>query len=198
MGRRRARTPYVLQPRPRRVPLTADEIDTVLRAADDLIGLGGRNLLTKVLRGSKDKRLLAHGLDASPCYGIWRGRSSEDVLATIDRVIVAGFLTVVHSGRLPVLAYTDEGWDRECSQRIEEFLAEWDRWIDAGVVPASMEYLKDRDRPMILELLERVRATHDARYIPLLERWAAIDYKKVRTRIHDVIQDLHQAKTPRI
>ncbi len=146
MGRNNDRQTYHLQPRPHNIPLTVKEIDTILRAADELVGRGGRHLLTKILKGSKDKRVLQHDLDKNPCYGVWHDLPSQDVLAAIDRAIVDRFLSVVYSGQLPVLIYTDFGWERERRLRIEEFLEEWTDWVTNGVTPASMEYLKDRDR----------------------------------------------------
>jgi hypothetical protein len=35
--------------------LQPDEISAILRAADELIGKGGRTLLSKILKGSKEK-----------------------------------------------------------------------------------------------------------------------------------------------
>lgn len=49
---------------------TAD-IHAILRAADALIDAGGRSLLTKILRGSRSKDVLTHGLDQNPAYGFY-------------------------------------------------------------------------------------------------------------------------------
>ncbi|MGV8150026.1 MAG: hypothetical protein ACLKAN_13595 [Alkaliphilus sp.] len=50
--------------------------------------------------------------------------------------------------------------------------------------------LKDRNREMIFLLLNKIQATGDKRFIPLLEAWAEIDYKKARKRIGKVIATL--------
>jgi hypothetical protein len=47
---------------------------------------------------------------------------------------------------------------------------------------------------MILMLLDKVRATGDAKYIPLLRDWEKIDYKKVRQQIKQVIISLEATK----
>ena len=39
------------------------DLHAVLRGADDLIGQGGRTLLKRLLRGSKNKDILARGLE---------------------------------------------------------------------------------------------------------------------------------------
>ncbi len=170
--------------------LSLKEILVVLRGADDLIGMGGRSLLSKILKGSRDKRVLEHGMDSNPVYGYWRNWSLADVTSAIDQCIDHDFLGIIYSGRLPVLVFTQQGWDLERRQRIEEFLCEWDKWIANNITPASMEYLKDRDRGMILEFLERIYATKDPRYIPFLKKWAEVDYKKVRAVINQVIKAL--------
>ena len=40
---------------------------------------------------------------------------------------------------------------------------------------------------LIWLVLDKVEATHDARYIPLLDAWAEVDYRKVRERIQQVV-----------
>jgi hypothetical protein len=54
-----------------------------LRAADDLIGAGGRSLLTKILRGSRANDVLSRGLDQNPAYGIYQDLAEEEVLGRI-------------------------------------------------------------------------------------------------------------------
>ena len=45
------------------------EIAAILRAADTMIAVGGRTQLSKVLKGSREKTILEHGLDRCPAYG---------------------------------------------------------------------------------------------------------------------------------
>ncbi len=52
--------------------LTSEEIKAILRTADELIAAGGRSILAKILKGSKDKKILKHGLDQCPVYGFYR------------------------------------------------------------------------------------------------------------------------------
>lgn len=56
----------------------------------------------------------------------------------------------------------------------------------------SMNYLKDKNRDLISMLLDKVEATDDTKYLPILESWKLIDYKKVRERIWEVINHLKQ------
>ena len=43
---------------------------------------------------------------------------------------------------------------------------------------------------MILLLLEKIEATGDRRFIPLLHAWAFIEYKEMRKAIHEAINSL--------
>lgn len=56
----------------------------------------------------------------------------------------------------------------------------------------NMNYLKDKNRELILILLDKVEATDDTKYLSILESWELIDYKKVRERIREVINHLKQ------
>ena len=75
------------------------------------------------------------------------------------------------------------GGEIERETYAEELLQGFDDLLVAGAEPYDMSYLKDRARDMILLLLDKVEATGDRKYIPLLEAWAEFDYKKVRRRI---------------
>jgi len=50
--------------------LPVEDIRAIIRGADEMIMSGGRNLLVKVLKGSKAKKVLELQLDQSPVYGI--------------------------------------------------------------------------------------------------------------------------------
>jgi len=173
--------------------LPAADLHAVLRGADDLIARGGRTLLKRILRGSKNKDVLARGLDSSSVYGYFKNLSDEDALARIDWAILNGYLCIEHLNRLPVLVYTQKGWEIERENYADELLAGFDNLIQEGP-PFDMEHLKDRDRQMILRLLDKIETTGDARYVPLLAAWKKIDYKKVQIRIREVIRRLEEER----
>lgn len=169
--------------------LPEKDLKAVLRGADDLVARGGRTLLVRVLRGSASKEVLDRSLDQSPVYGYFRDLSNEDTLARIDWAILNGYLRIEHIDRLPLLVYTDKGWEIERAQYAEELLDGIETSLTDGP-PYRMAHLKDRDRQMILLLLDKIAATGDARFIPALEAWKKVDYKKVQHRIRQVIQKL--------
>ena len=150
---------------------------------------GGRTLLAKILKGSGDKRLLELGLDASPVYGVYQDMPLKEVQARIDWVILQGYLAIEYDHRLPLLVYTPRGWEIEKETFASELLAGFDQLLEQPG-EYDMTYLKDRNRGMIFLLLDKPAATQDPKYIPLLEAWAKIDYRKVRSRIRQVITAL--------
>lgn len=170
--------------------LSYEEIAAILRGADSLIGSGGRNLLSKLLKGSKDKKVLEHGLDKNPSYGFYSDVSLENILAKIDWVIKNRYLEIEYDYRLPLLVYSDKGWEIERDTYSTELLEGFDKMIESGTQNFDMNYLKDRNRSMILLLLDKVQATNDLKYIPLLLAWKEIDYRKIREKIDSVIANI--------
>lgn len=78
MSRRVQRVKYHLDPKNVR-NLPSVEIKAILRGADDLIAHGGRNLLAKVMKGSRSKEVLDLQLNLSPVYGYYRGLSANNL-----------------------------------------------------------------------------------------------------------------------
>ncbi len=166
------------------------EVETILRGADELIASGGRSLLVKVLRGSREKKVLELNLDDSPVYGTFRDLPEDVVLAKIDWLISHGFLRYEYDGRLPLLVYTEKGWTIERVTYAKELFAALQRTVESRLGGYDTSYLKAKNREVIFLLLDMVKETGDERFIPLLETWERVDYKKVRQRIHGVISAL--------
>jgi hypothetical protein len=186
--RRRERVPYHLDSGGVR-PLPREELVAILRGADMMIRRGGRTQLSKVLKGSREATILEHGLDRCPSYGFYRQLSLEEILRRIDWVIERRFLQIEYEGRLPVLVFTAEGWAIEVETMAEELLRGMDARLEAGP-PYDLSDLKDRNRELILLLLDKVEQSGRRELIPLLEAWAAIDYAKVRARLARTIRAL--------
>lgn len=177
-----------------RTTLPDDEIRLILRAADDIIARGGRTLLAKILKGSRDKRLLALGLDRNPSYGCFSSLTLDDIMVKVDWMIRHGYLEIEYFGRLPLIVFSERGWIIERDQRSDELLREWDEWLAHDTPVVSMEYLKDRNREMITLFLQKIKQTGNPKYIPLLRKWEQIDYKKVRAMIREVIRHLQSQR----
>jgi hypothetical protein len=176
--------------------LASEEIRAILRGADDLIMRGGRTLLAKILKGSRSKDVLQLGLDRNPVYGFFRELREEKVLARIDWAILHGYLAVEYDHRLPLLVYTERGWAIEKETYADELLRGLDERLAQGPLPLDMSHLKDKNGSMIWRLLEKIEESGDRKYIPALEAWEPIDYKKVRQRIRQVMHRLNASVLP--
>lgn len=174
-------------------PLPDPELRAILRAADDIIAEGGRTLLSKILKGSKERKLLELGLDRNPSYGYYKDLTLEQIMDKVDHMIRTGFLETELNGKLPTIIFTPRGWAIERERRAEEFVQEWDRWLENNVTPLNMEYLKERNRGMIFLFLYKILCSRDKKYVPFLTLWERIDFKKVQAEIRNVIQALKQS-----
>ncbi|WP_334077606.1 RQC-minor-1 family DNA-binding protein [Paenibacillus sanfengchensis] len=179
--------------KPRILPLPDPELRIILRAADDIIAEGGRTLLSKILKGSKERKLLELGLDRNPSFGYYKDLTLQQIMDKVDHMIRTGFLKTETNGKYPTVVFTPYGWAIEKERRAQEFLEEWDRWLENNVAPLNMEYLKDRNRGMIFLFLYKILCSRNRKYIPFLTLWEHIEYKKVQAEIRNVILALKQS-----
>jgi len=169
--------------------LEFSEIKAILRAADELIDTGGRTMLSKILKGSKDKKLLEHALDQCHVYGFYGHLTLTEISHRIDFVIENGYLEIEYSARLPVMVYTEKGWEIERETYAEELLQKLSDLLNGNDF-SFVEELKDRNRGMILLLISKISKTNNTEFIPLLRAWQEIEYKKVRNALQKVINEL--------
>jgi superfamily II DNA helicase RecQ len=188
MSRKKQRVRYVLDSRDI-CHLSDEEIKAILRAADELISTGGRSMLAKILKGSKDKKVLEHGLDQCPVYSYYRDFTLQEITNRIDWMIKKGYLEIEYRDRLPVLVFSEIGWEIERETYAEELLQKLTKLLE-GKDYSFVQELKDRNRGMILLLIGKIKLTGNARFIPLLKAWKEIEYKKVQTEIQRVIDYL--------
>jgi hypothetical protein len=173
--------------------LQPEELKAILRGADELIGSGGRSLLVKILKGSHAQDVLKLHLDQCPVYGTFNSLSVDEILARVDRAILGGYLKIIYDYRLPVLVFTDAGWMIEKESFANELLAGFDELLTTRQPPYDMSYLKDRNRLLIWCLLDKIEASGNPKYLPLLEAWEQVDYKKVRLRIEEIVRRIKAA-----
>jgi len=192
MSRKIQRVRYELDPKNIK-KLSPEELQAILRGADELIGSGGRSLLVKILKGSHAQEVLKLHFDQCPVYGYFQHLSADEVLARIDRAILDGYLKVVYDYRLPVLVFTDAGWEIEKETFANELLAGFDKLLTTSQPPYDLSYLKERNRSLIWHLLDKIKASANPKYLPLLEAWEQIDYKKVKQRIQQIMRKIKEA-----
>lgn len=171
-----------------------DEIKAILRAADDIISSGGRALLGKILKGSRDKTILEHELDKSPMYGYYKNLTLEQIGYRVDWMIKNKYFRIEYDGRLPLLVYSFTGWEIEKQTYIDELFEQFYQDVKdhtATVVPR----LKDTHRDIAIGIIEKIALTKDKNLIPLLEYWRSGEVKKIRALITEAIHEIRTAKT---
>lgn len=171
--------------------LQPEEIRAILRAADELIATAGRSMLVKILKGSKDKKVLEYKLDQCPAYGYYHNLTMEEIGKRVDFMIVKKYLRIEYGGRLPMLVFTDKGWEIERETYTKEWYDRFKAAVESKVLHLDMfEELKIVNRQVVFGLLDKIKESGDRRYIPLLEVWRKGEVRKVREKIGRVIARL--------
>jgi hypothetical protein len=102
------------------------------------------------------------------------------------------YLDIEYDYRLPLLVYTPRGWEIERQTYAAEMHARIDEFLATGDTIPDLAWLNDRNREIVMLLLERIEGTGDHKYIPALENWSRNTFKKVKSRIRRVIATLQK------
>jgi len=167
--------------------LPKEEIRTILRGADDLIMSGGRTLLARILKGSREKKILELELDRSPAYGSFHDLTIEDITARIDWLIVNDYLGIEYDNRLPLLIYRPRGWAIERETYANELMEYINMWLASSATTLDTGWLNNKNREVLFLLLDRIEASQNPKYLPVLKVWASDTSRKLAQRIHSVI-----------
>ena len=156
--------------------LSAEEIAAILRAADELIDSGGRTMLVKILKGSRDKKLLELGLDQCPAYGFYNKMTMTEIGFRVDWMIRNEYLKIEYNYRLPVLVFSKTGWEIEKRTYAQEL---YDQLCKAA---------GDNDEQFIVKLKE-----HTNRQVI----WIILDLIKGYGSFHSEVEGSRGQKNPR-
>lgn len=173
--------------------LSEDEIVAILRAADELINTGGRSMLAKVLKGSKDKKVLEYNLNKCPVYGFYSQLTIAEITNRIDFMIIKGYLRIEYNRTLPMLVFSDKGWEIEKQTYTQEWFDRLTDMIRNKEVDLQIfQELLKVNRQVVFDVLELIRSTKNMEYCPVLLLWKQVEVRKVRERIQNVISSLEQ------
>lgn len=189
MTKKIRRVPYTLKPC--KEALSQDKIRIIIRGAEDVVYHGGRSLLAKILKGSKDKKVIELNLDKNLSYGFFKNDSIEIITSKIDWMIDKRYLDIEYDYRLPFLAYKDSGLKIAKDLISDEYFKKIKEAITNNDFQVALSF-KDKNRDMVFILLEKICKNGDNRFIPFLEFWKKNDYKNVQAGINNVITDLNK------
>lgn len=186
---RKEKVRYTLSDLSGMAPLPEREIRVILRAADEIIAAAGRTMLAKILKGSKDAKLLEVGLDKCPSYGEYHALTMEEITKRIDWMIVHDYLDIEYQGRLPMIVFSYRGWEKYKPQYADELL-DLILTVNEETVSALVERLKKTNREVVIQILEKIVEQKYVGSEGFLRIWGMTEVKKVRAMINVAIEKL--------
>lgn len=179
----------------RRVPVVLDageikdlpqeDIRMILRGADELISTGGRSMLAKILKGSKDKTIFKYKLNECPAYGYYQDMKLDDISKCIDWMIKEDYLRIEYDYRLPLLVFSEKGWQIEKETFAQELYQRMCLDVEEKKARVIFE-MKEVNRQVVMCVLDKIEKDETKEFLPYLEAWKMLEVKKVAARIAEV------------
>lgn len=179
----------------RRVPVSLDageikdlpqeDIRMILRGADELISTGGRSMLAKILKGSKDKKIFEYKLNECPAYGYYQDMKLDDISKCIDWMIKEDYLRIEYDYRLPLLVFSEKGWQIEKETFAQELYQRMCLDVEEKKARVLFE-MKEVNRQVVMCVLDKIEKEGTEEFLPYLEAWKMLEVKKVAARIAEV------------
>lgn len=179
----------------RRVPVVLDageikdlpqeDIRMILRGADALISTGGRSMLAKILKGSKDKTIFEYKLNECPAYGYYQDMKLDDISKCIDWMIKEDYLRIEYDYRLPLLVFSEKGWQIEKETFAQELYQRMCLDVEEKKARVIFE-MKEVNRQVVMCVLDKIEKDGTKEFLPYLEAWKMLEVKKVAARIAEV------------
>lgn len=179
----------------RRVPVSLDageikdlpqeDIRMILRGADELISTGGRSMLAKILKGSKDKKIFEYKLNECPAYGYYQDMKLDDISKCIDWMIKKDYLRIEYDYRLPLLVFSEKGWQIEKETFAQEIYQRMCLDVKENKARVIFE-MKEVNRQVVMRVLDKIEKDGTEEFLPYLEAGKMLEVKKVAARIAEV------------
>ena len=165
--------------------LPQEDIRMILRGADELISTGGRSMLAKILKGSKDKRIFEYKLNECPAYGYYQDMKLDDISKCIDWMIKKDYLRIEYDYRLPLLVFSEKGWQIEKETFAQELYRRMCLDVEEKKARVIFE-MKEVNRQVVMCVLDKIEKEGTDEFLPYLEAWKMLEVKKVAARISEV------------
>lgn len=165
--------------------LPQEDIRMILRGADELISTGGRSMLAKILKGSKDKKIFEYKLNECPAYGYYQDMKLDDISKCIDWMIKKDYLRFEYDYRLPLLVFSEKGWQIEKETFAQELYRRMSLDVEEKKARVIFE-MKEVNRQVVMCVLDKIEKERTEEFLPYLEAWKMLEVKKVAARISEV------------
>ena len=165
--------------------LPQEDIRMILRGADELISTGGRSMLAKILKGSKDKKIFEYKLNECPAYGYYQDMKLDDISKCIDWMIKKDYLRIEYDYRLPLLVFSEKGWQIEKETFAQELYRRMCLDVKENKARVIFE-MKEVNRQVVMCVLDKIEKDGTKEFLSYLEAWKMLEVKKVAARIIEV------------
>lgn len=165
--------------------LPQEDIRMILRGADELISTGGRSMLAKIIKGSKDKKIFEYKLNECPAYGYYQDMKLDDISKCIDWMIKKDYLRIEYDYRLPLLVFSEKGWQLEKETFAQELYQRMCLDVEEKKARVIFE-MKEVNRQVVMCVLDKIEKEGTEEFLPYLEAWKMLEVKKVAARISEV------------
>ena len=165
--------------------LPQEDIRMILRGADELISTGGRSMLAKILKGSKDKKIFEYKLNECPAYGYYQDMKLDDISKCIDWMIKKDYLRIEYDYRLPLLVFSEKAWQLEKETFAQELYRRMCLDVEEKKDRVIFE-MKEVNRQVVMCVLDKIEKEGTEEFLPYLEAWKMLEGKKVAARIAEV------------
>ena len=165
--------------------LPQEDIQMILRGADELISTGGRSMLAKMLKGSKDKKIFEYKLNECTAYGYYQDMKLDDISKCIDWMIKEDYLRIEYDYRLPLLVFSEKGWQIEKETFAQELYQRMCLDVEEKKARVIFE-MKEVNRQVVMCVLDKIEKDGTKEFLPYLEAWKMLEVKKVAARIIEV------------
>lgn len=169
--------------------LPQEDIQMILRGADELISTGGRSMLAKILKGSKDKKIFEYKLNECPAYGYYQDMKLDDISKCIDWMIKKDYLRIEYDYRLPLLVFSEKGWQIEKETFAQELYRRM--CLDVKEKKARVIFeMKEVNRQVVMCVIDKIEKDGTKEFLSYLEAWKMLEVKKVAARIIEVENEI--------
>lgn len=164
------------------VDVSPEELAAILHGADSVVHRGGRSQLAKLLKGSRDKRILELGLDSDGSYGALSHLMLDEISHRVDWAIEKGYLGYYYEWRQPLLMFTERGWELEKPVVVEGFYKQFCCDVEDGEMRMA-ERMADIKNDVQLDVIDLIAQRCDERCLEHLETWSNKTTKRIRKKI---------------
>lgn len=109
----------------------------------------------------------------------------DDIAKCIDWMIKKDYLRIEYDYRLPLLVFSEKGWQIEKETFAQELYQRMCLDVEEKKARVLFE-MKEVNRQVVMCVLDKIEKDGTEEFLPYLEAWKMLEVKKVAARIAEV------------